>query len=250
MKYFNPLRYFLFFKRKIAESKKNYRHFLFNKNLNNLKNVDELVDLHFNFYSSIEHVNYEMFKFLLSNFENNPLKILETGSSAYGTKSSHLFVNYIKKFGGEFTTVDMNPDIRNQFLPYLKDNIKFVVSDSVEYLSNMKRTNLKELDIVYLDSYDVDLNNPEPSENHGYNEFYSIEKYLKSGCIVAIDDTPKNFSMFSNFTESSIKIYKDRKKQLGDNYVPGKGSKIILNLKTFNNFKIIYHEYSLVLQKV
>ena len=33
----------------------------------------------------------------------------------------------------------------------------------------MNKADIKELDVVYLDSYDVDLNNPEPSENHGYN---------------------------------------------------------------------------------
>ena len=77
------------------------------------------------------------------------------------------------------------------FYPSLNENIEFVVSDSVEYLSSMNKADIKELDVVYLDSYDVDLNNPEPSENHGYNEFRSIEKYLKSGCLIAIDDTPK-----------------------------------------------------------
>ena len=56
--------------------------------------------------------------------------------------------------------------------------------------------------------------------------------------------------MFSNLTESSTKIYKERRKQFGNNYTPGKGAKIILNLEIFDDFKIIYHEYSLVLQKV
>tara|TARA_B100000674_G_C37901738_1_gene944082 strand:+ start:461 stop:1213 length:753 start_codon:yes stop_codon:yes gene_type:complete len=250
VKYLNPFRYFLFLKRKIVESRKRYQFFSYKRKLNKVKNVDELINLHFNFYSSFKHINYGMFKFLFSNFDNKPLKILETGSSAYGIKSSYLFLNYVKKFGGKFTTVDLNPDIRNEFLSYLNENIEFVVSDSVEYLSSMNKTDIKELDVVYLDSYDVDLNNPEPSENHGYNEFRSIEKYLKSGCLIAIDDTPKDYSMFSNLTESSTKIYKERRKQFGNNYTPGKGAKIILNLEIFDDFKIIYHEYSLVLQKV
>ena len=250
MKYLSPFKYFLFLKRKIVESRKRYRLFSYKRKLNKVENVDELVNLHFNFYSSFKHINYEMFKFLFSNFDNKPLNILETGSSAYGIKSSYLFLNYVKKFGGKFTTVDVNPDIRNEFLSFLNENIEFVVSDSVEYLSSMNKADIKELDVVYLDSYDVDLNNPEPSENHGYNEFRSIEKYLKSGCLIAIDDTPKDYSMFSNLTESSTKIYKERRKQFGNNYTPGKGAKIILNLEIFDDFKIIYHEYSLVLQKV
>ena len=240
MKYLNPFKYFLFLKRKIVESRKRYRLFSYKRKLNKVENVDELINLHFNFYSSFKHINYEMFKFLFSNFDNKPLNILETGSSAYGIKSSYLFLNYVKKFGGKFTTVDLNPDIRNEFLSFLNENIEFVVSDSVEYLSSMNKADIKELDVVYLDSYDVDLNNPERS----------IEKYLKSGCLIAIEDTPKDYSKFSNLTESSTKIYKERRKQFGNNYTPGKGANIILNLEIFDDFKIIYHEYSLVLQKV
>ena len=118
MKYLNPFKYFLFLKRKIVESRKRYRLFSYKRKLNKVENVDELINLHFNFYSSFKHINYEMFKFLFSNFDNKPLNILETGSSAYGIKSSYLFLNYVKKFGGKFTTVDLNPDIRNEFLSF------------------------------------------------------------------------------------------------------------------------------------
>ena len=143
MKYLNPFKYFLFLKRKIVESRKRYRLFSYKRKLNKVENVDELINLHFNFYSSFKHINYEMFKFLFSNFDNKPLNILETGSSAYGIKSSYLFLNYVKKFGGKFTTVDLNPDIRNEFLSFLNENIEFVVSDSVEYLSSMNKADIK-----------------------------------------------------------------------------------------------------------
>ena len=86
MKYLNPFKYFLFLKRKIVESRKRYRLFSYKRKLNKVENVDELINLHFNFYSSFKHINYEMFKFLFSNFDNKPLNILETGSSAYGIK--------------------------------------------------------------------------------------------------------------------------------------------------------------------
>ncbi len=37
---------------------------------------------------------------------DRPARILETGSSAWGTNSSLLFDSYVHRFGGEFYTID------------------------------------------------------------------------------------------------------------------------------------------------
>ena len=132
--------------------------------------------------------------------------------------------------------------IKHIQLDSIRKNKKIIFTSDFQKISNV--------DLIILCLPTPLTKNKLPDLSFIKKTMLSIEKYLKSGCLIAIDDTPKDYSMFSNLTESSTKIYQERRKKLGENYTPGKGAKIILNLEIFNDFKIIYHEYSLVLQKV
>ena len=148
----------------------NSKKFLKTK-LTNIQNVNELIEFHFNTYSENEHINKEMFRLILNYFSGSSLNILETGSAAHGTKSSLLFASYIKLYGGKFDTVDTNPDIK-KFYNFLESrNIRFHTEDSLTYIKNLDNRVIENLDLIYLDSYDLDLDNPSPSQKHGFNEF-------------------------------------------------------------------------------
>lgn len=243
-KYLNPIKYINFLRKKIKLYYKNLK----SKRINNLNfidvkldkinNIDELISFHFNTYSEPDHINREMFQLVLEHFSESSLNILETGSAAHGTKSSTLFANYVKRFGGTFDTVDTNPEIK-QFYKFLEtSNILFHTSDSLKYIENLSQKDIEKLDLIYLDSFDLDITNPEPSQEHGYKEFLLLNDNLKKGALVVIDDTPVSFEKFRANIPNKF------------NFIPGKGREV-LNFVTKNEdlYEVLYHEYSVVLEK-
>lgn len=243
-KYLNPIKVIKFIRKKIKLSFKNLK----SKRINNLNfidakldkinNLDQLINFHFNTYSEPDHINREMFQLVLEHFAESSLNILETGSAAHGTKSSTLFASYVKRFGGTFNTVDINPEIK-QFYKFLEtNNILFHTSDSLKYIENLKQKDIEKLDLVYLDSFDLDITNPEPSQEHGYKEFLLLNEYLKKGALIVIDDTPVSFEKFRATIPNKF------------DFIPGKGREVLNFLtKNKNLYEVLYHDYSVVLKK-
>ena len=207
--------------------------------LKNIKNVESLLDFHFQTYSDSKHINKDMFEILLEIFNGSSINILETGSAAHGTKSSMLFACYVKIFGGRFDTVDINPEIKLYYSFLDSSNVKFHSEDSLKFINNLEEKYVNSLDLIYLDSFDLDINNPSPSQNHGLNEFLSLNKKLKKGAIVSIDDTPVSYELFGNTQKNEF------------DFIPGKGRLVLDFLdKNPNLYEILYHNYSVVLKKL
>tara|TARA_B100001121_G_C18608306_1_gene583073 strand:- start:380 stop:1120 length:741 start_codon:yes stop_codon:yes gene_type:complete len=244
-KFFNPVNYLNYFSKKINSYLKNRKELSINnikfleKKLKNIKNTDNLIDFHFKTYSNSQHINKDMFEIILNNFSSSSINILETGSAAHGTKSSMLFACYVKIFGGRFDTVDTNPEIKLYYSFLESSNVKFHSEDSLKFINNLEEKYVNSLDIIYLDSFDLDINNPTPSQNHGLSEFLSLNKKLKKGAIIAIDDTPVSYELFG-FTQKNK-----------FDYIPGKGRLVLDFLdKNPNLYEILYHNYSVVLKKL
>lgn len=213
-------------------------NFLENK-LKSITNIHELLDFHFKTYSDPKHVNREMFKIILESSFGTSMNILETGSAAHGTKSSILFASYVKIFGGKFDTVDLNPEIKFNFSFLESTNIKFHSEDSLKFLNNLDDIYINSLDLIYLDSFDLDINNPYPSQEHGLKEFLSLNKLLKKGAIIAIDDTPVSYELFGIKQKNKF------------DFIPGKG-RLVLDFLDKNPklYEILYHNYSLIIKKL
>ena len=47
----------------------------------------------------------------------------------------------------------------------------------------------------FIDRFDLDIDNPEPSQEHGLNEFLLLDKKLKKDAILSIDDTPISYEL-------------------------------------------------------
>ncbi len=149
------------------------------------------------------HINYYTFrKFfeLLRTFENPT--IVETGSSAWGVNSSTLFDTYINKYGGDFHTVDINPYTTQKVQQTISPMSRAYNGDSVSFL----KTFPKQVDAVYLDSYDMDWLNYEPSAQHGKKEMEAVLPLLKDRSIILIDDTPASpfFLPYRNDTHTTV----------------------------------------------
>lgn len=126
------------------------------------------------------------------NFEE--IICLETGASAnYDDGVFGLFLGIaVNKTGGKMYSVDISEvatqtskQIFNELVPNLK--YECVTQDSVEYLKNVDYAP----NLVHLDSYDFNINDPFPSALHGWREFDAIQEKVPSGGIIVIDDNYK-----------------------------------------------------------
>jgi hypothetical protein len=186
----------------------------------------DLLRAHFNLYDNTpEHICYRTFERLFQKIEDMgcpPLTILETGTAAYGTSSTYLFDAYVRKYGGRFWTVDINPAHSDTVKPHMSDRTTVVTGDSVSFLSEwVKKHPGEQADIVYLDSYDLDFENPEDSGNHGLHEYNAILPALHKGSLLLIDDTP---ILSDEFLEEEPRMYiKMRRTYDRIGICPGKG---------------------------
>ena len=191
------------------------------------------------------HINYFTFRKLFELIPSlkNP-DIIETGSSAHGTNSSILFDKYIYKYGGTFKTVDINSNTTvNVNSKFLSNNSRAFTNDSVEFIKNLENNSV---DVVYLDSYDIDWINYHPSAEHGKKELENIIPKLKQKSYILIDDTPSipEYLLVDNQTYNNVKSRFEIEK-----IMPGKGMWSEHVLKTFNNdltYKKIIHQYQVL----
>jgi hypothetical protein len=140
------------------------------------------------------HINYLTFKELFKNINNRKdLIFLETGIASVGTYSTYLFDQYIRRYGGQFWSVDINNNLVDSLQGNMCPGTKLVCDDSVKFLKEWVLNNPnKKPDVIYLDSYDLDWYNPEPSAMHGLNEYLALTPVFKSNTLLLIDDTPNN----------------------------------------------------------
>jgi hypothetical protein len=102
-------------------------------------------------------------------------------------QSTIILDDFARVVGGSFTTIDINPDaiaVASELCP----DATFFCEDSVKALAATRNT----IDLLYLDSFDVDMAAPYPAAIHCMFEFTSAMKRLHSGSIVFIDDSPAN----------------------------------------------------------
>src|SRR5438874_2393570 len=104
--------------------------------------------------------------------------------------SSLLFDAFAKEANIEFISIDNN---KNQCAMTRKYCPRAVVlcGDSIKTLYELRKK-IRRIDLLYLDSYDLDWRNPHPSALHHLQELCAAGPLLCSGSIVFIDDnTPE-----------------------------------------------------------
>jgi len=136
---------------------------------------------------------------LLESKQKNFYVIVETGCARTRDNflgdgmSTVLFDEFVNFYDGAVFSVDKEKghcDLANS-LTSNKTTVNH--SDSVPFLWNLCVDN--DIDLVYLDSYDIDFNNSQIqhlSMLHHLKEFCAILPKLKEGAIIAIDDNRKD----------------------------------------------------------
>ena len=201
---------------------------------------DDLIEKHFSTWSEPDHMNRPGFEAVLKNSNARPLNIIETGTSAWGTDSSRLWDAYVQHFGGEFWSVDLSADPSKRLKNQVSEHTHLIVSDSVSFLQDFARNHVGEnVDICYLDSWDVDWQDPEPSMEHGLAEFHAIERLLGPGSVLLIDDTPTSLDVMPLRGRDAAASFLGQR-----GFLPGKGALVIQELQSRSNVRVIWQGYS------
>lgn len=138
-----------------------------------------------------------MFELLLAQ-KNKNFYIIETGTlrnpgNWKDGQSAWLFTEFVDQHGGRVQSVDIDPMAKvNADSAIRSQNFSCHCSDSVSWLSQQQ--DLDQVDLFYLDSWDVKWENDQDSAQHHLKEFKAIEPYLKKGSVVAIDDNARFLS--------------------------------------------------------
>jgi hypothetical protein len=210
------------------------------------KSTADLIEDHFSRYSEENHICRPSLTRALELLGGKPACIVETGSSAWGTNSSLLFDSYVANFGGTFETVDIRVRPSIELEPLCSAQSTLYCDDSVQFLKKWSSRNpSKKIDLLYLDSWDVDWSNPDPSALHGLAECISVLGHLKPTSLLLIDDTPVDANVF--------KLAQTNQAQFDDyctvnGFPPGKGALCKPLLKSLNRGEVIMHRYQLLWQ--
>jgi hypothetical protein len=210
--------------------------------------LEELIGSHFTTFSHINHPCKETITEALRLLKGSPAIIVETGSAAWGTKSTLLFDGYVHSFGGEFHSVDSRLEPMFTLAPLCSPSTTLHCDDSVQFLKKIVSEN-KRIDLLYLDSWDLDLKDPVPAAIHGLAEFLTILPAMGNGSIVLIDDTPLRIEDWNNAQDSSEVARSMFFKCLNQYGIPpGKGSLVKLYLSQLGRGHQIAHNYQLIWQ--
>lgn len=158
------------------------------------------------------------------------LEVIETGASqsfddgCFGLFFAHLVTSYrsiMSSVDIDRSIVEKSQEVYGSF--FSPGCVSHFIEDSLSFLKDYKgRPNL-----VHLDSWDLDIYNPEPSMLHGFLEFLAIKDKMDSGSYIVVDD---------NFLKGTI-IY-------WDTFVNGEyqsTKEFIVNQEILGKGSMIYH---------
>ena len=214
-------------------------------------NVEEIVNTHFKELNEPNHPCKESLLMTLTHLDSTTenIIIIETGSSAWGTNSSILFDKYItyrntkNSLLNKFLTCDIRINPLLSLINKVSPSTTLFCNDSVLFLSEIsnKYVDSNHSFLIYLDSYDLEYDNPNPSGLHGFKEFLSILPLLKKGTILLIDDSPLNIDFCPEYAKTTSRNYFEKY-----GIYPGKGMFIEPIIQSFKNVKKIYHKYQII----
>jgi acetyltransferase-like isoleucine patch superfamily enzyme len=109
-------------------------------------------------------------------------------------QSTFLFDKFVTMCGGHVYSVDIDPYNCEVAKKNSSNNVSVFCHDSVSFLRKLDSILAapKTIDLLYLDSFDLDWDNPHPSALHHIKELVSAAPFLRRGSVVAIDDNLLN----------------------------------------------------------
>ena len=149
------------------------------------KRADTFKEMFLHLLKRRQH-NFTIVETVLKRRQHN-FTIVETGTVRMEHNfngdgcSTVIFDHFISTYGGTLHTVDTY-NVRSR-TPH---STLVTISDSVIFLDRFQKP--ETIDLLYLDSFDFDANNPHPSSLHHIKELATVWASLPSGCLIVIDD--------------------------------------------------------------
>lgn len=171
-----------------------------------------------------------------------PLTIVETGT-ARDNGSTWLLHRLLRETGGVLHSVDINPVTCGFAWEVIArvdaaEEVKVHCADAVSFLEQFPGT----IDVLYLDSLDIDWSLPFPSMQQHLREMRAAFPKLAETSLVAFDDTPRTVEFAPWWIMPATREF------LRAERVPGKGTLAIEWLLDADTAKIetLSHEYQAV----
>lgn len=103
-------------------------------------------------------------------------------------QSTFQFDWYARERGGHVITIDANPASIDSARRACSRTTSTILNDSVSALSALGSIAARPASLIYLDSFDLDVNDPMPSAVHHALEIMAARQLIGPGTIVAVDD--------------------------------------------------------------
>lgn len=115
----------------------------------------------------------------------------QPGNFAGDGQSTVIFDAYVQFRRGQLISVDLDPACAAHTREYCSARAIPVTADSVGLLHLLSTLGEERpIDLLYLDSMDLDQDNPTPSAQHHLKELAAIMPRLRPGTLIAVDDNP------------------------------------------------------------
>lgn len=119
--------------------------------------------------------------------------IVETGTADLSQRgyvasgcSTLMFDAFVRHHGGRFHSVDVSPRPASRARALLSQRTRLWCADSVEFLASLPED--EPIDLLYLDSVDIDWDDPHPCALHHARELCAALPRLRPGALVVVDD--------------------------------------------------------------
>lgn len=180
---------------------------------------------------------------------NKPIVIVETGCVRSANPwamtgeghSTLLFDAYTKcrSDGSHVYSVDINPEAVRVCRSLVSENVTVHEGDSIKYLNTLTKSLADkdlQIDLLYLDSYDVDYNYWFPSAAHHIKELTSAWRAISERTLVVVDDCPLSANLVSD-SNGQMKLDRFYKPIVG-----GKG-RLIAEFAEAVDAKMVFSSY-------
>ncbi|HEY1068662.1 MAG TPA: glycosyltransferase, partial [Pirellulales bacterium] len=129
----------------------------------------------------------------LDRLDRPEVTIVETGcvrgEGDWGAgQSTILFDSYVAHRGGRVVSVDVDAANCRHARGRVGAQTRVVEGDSVKFLRELAKSEPQSVDLLYLDSFDLDWNSPHESALHHLQELCAALPALRPGATVFIDD--------------------------------------------------------------
>lgn len=185
------------------------------------------------------------FRFAFEHLEKlgRPACIVETGCARKqgnftgDGQSTVLFDKFSECVPGTIVhSVDINPECTGLCKSIVSSRVQVHTADSGTFLRHQCAALIKpyfHIDLLYLDSFDVDMEKPHESALHHMKELLAVESMVNANTLILVDDSP---------TSATFYIDAGQLKLVSPLRIGGKG-KYIANYMEDIGAKPIYHGY-------